>query len=269
MEKKKKMSLWKILTILGVLLAASGAIFYHLYNINYSKRIIDAFEEKDYAKAEKIIKQPGNVNYTNGLVLFNIFIDHPTTNPMRYACVNGLDVSIVRALLDNGGKTDAQGFFGYSRLNEVLSPWHDNDYEVAKLLLERGANPNPKLRTSEHPLALAARGRGESDEVVQEGYKTYLLLKSYGSKCDQMFIPLNRAALFNNYLIVEDILANETLTPDEISGALISAAHDNNKESILLLLNAGADKTYMDENGRTALYYAQWSGYEEIIALLS
>ena len=59
-----------------------------------------------------------------------------------------------------------------------------------------------------------------------------------------------------------DLPANDCMTP------LMGAAEANHAGTVKLLLEAGADKTLVCNNGRTALWFAEENGNDAVAALL-
>ena len=59
-----------------------------------------------------------------------------------------------------------------------------------------------------------------------------------------------------------DLPKNGGVTP------LMGAAHSNHAGTVKILLEAGADKTLVDGNERTALSYAEENGHDTVAALL-
>ena len=118
---------------------------------------------------------------------------------------------------------------GFSPL--TLACYRGNN-EVAKLIIENGADINHKS-SSGTPL-MASIVKGNNDMI------SFLLLKN----------------------------ADVNLTDEAGITALMYAAMFKNKNAVMLLLQKNADKTKTDAKGKTAFEYAVFSGQEEIINLL-
>ena len=119
-------------------------------------------------------------------------------------------------------------------------------YEIAKLLLERGAFPNPPVESSGDALYIARERR--PDPRMEQ------LLLSYGATPTREYADEAWPAVAHNWL---------RITP------LHEAARTGDLEKAKALLDAGADLTARDEHLRsTPLAWAAKFGQREMVTLL-
>ncbi len=137
---------------------------------------------------------------------------------------------IVEALLDAGADVRASAVgFGETALTWALG--HDGRIEIAKLLVDRGADVN--ARGFEPPLTVAAAS-GRMDQVG--------LLLEYG--------------------------ADVNAVDDEGYTALIEAAGSGYEDVVVTLIAAGIDINARNKEGHTALHYAKEKRQAHIVELL-
>lgn len=158
---------------------------------------------------------------------------------------------VFKYLLDIGANPNARGFQDMGDTNTVLmiacgaahgreGSW-DSCPAVARLLLERGANPN--LTNTEGETALACAASTQDPKM----FKVVGLLLAHGAKVNA------RQA--------------------DGSTALIQAAQSSSDNALSVqdapaLLSHGADTRIRDENGKTALDYARSNGSKSLVRLL-
>ncbi len=169
-----------------------------------------------------------------------------------------LQVDMVRALLAMGADTDAEAS-RYSTTPLYVAVYQD-DLEIARLLLEAGANPNAQNADQWFPLATA-----QSIEMVQ-------LLLDYGADI-HLTDEIGKDALQDQddpevaaYLIE----AGAQVNPERgQSGApLREAANKHNLEMMRLLLQRGAHVDQSMGWGETALMRAAEQSFAEGVRLL-
>ena len=147
-------------------------------------------------------------------------------------------------------------------------------YEIAKLLLEHGADPNARHPdTGQTPLDCAeSTYRGlESDQVIR-------LLLDHGAEWSACRMPpgdqLQAAARIGDAAGVQQLLPagappnTKGASGDAFSTPLHLAAASNNTEVAEMLLAAGADPNARDQYGHGPLWAAATSGSVEVMGIL-
>ncbi|KAJ3607172.1 hypothetical protein NHX12_026685 [Muraenolepis orangiensis] len=136
----------------------------------------------------------------------------------------------------------------------------------ARLLLERGADPELMNKDRETPLYKACET--ENAEMVA------LLLNhgvSVNTHCIQGWTALQEAVSRNDVEICEMLVkAGARLTPSNVYGIspLFTAAQSGNVATLRFLLKHGADVDSQAADGATALYEATKNGHQDIVELL-
>ena len=180
-----------------------------------------------------------------------------TQFPLVKACEHG-NYEIIEALLKKGA--DPNNFIdgGWSPIEVVFIKQHSNRLEIAKLLIEYGANPN--LCGSGTPalfLEAAHILRGANNEELSN--KIISLLIDSGARpvnSNDNYSILHYSAHGNCALITDNLISNYHLHIDTINNngqtPLMMSVKNNAVDTVKLLLNYGADKSVKDNNGKTA-----------------
>lgn len=136
------------------------------------------------------------------------------------------DATAVAAWLDhNPSLIHEHGLHGDPLLDHAV---HNNKPEMARLLLERGANPN--TRESKHGFAALH----------------YAAVKH------------NRTALIK---VLVECGANVNQVDNKGSSPLLESARSGSHDSLVYLIEKGADVKLADLDGNTALHWAAMNGY--------
>ncbi|MEI8044042.1 MAG: ankyrin repeat domain-containing protein, partial [Verrucomicrobiota bacterium] len=163
---------------------------------------------------------------------------------------------IVKLLLEHGALVDAKDLKGDTAL---LKTW---DFDVAKVLLDHGANTNgfnPLVR------AAAVGNAGAVKLLLDKGAAVDAFTSLGGT-------ALNEAAGMDSTGIVELLLAKGAsidLTNKHGRSALAIAARQGATNAARVLLEHGANRRLRDEDHHTALEYAQRGGHAGIVRMLS
>ncbi|AIF81939.1 hypothetical protein I862_06925 [endosymbiont of Acanthamoeba sp. UWC8] len=192
--------------------------------------------------------------------LINKSIDR--INPLAAAAIEGY-YDIVKLLLDKGADPNIAANKGVTPLYIAAQNGHVN---VVELLLKRGANTDFITDEGITPLYIAAQNGHVN--VVE------LLLKS-GANVDPItgkgITPLYIAAQ-NGYVNIVELLlkrgANTNFITDEGITPLYIAAQNGYVNIVELLLKSGANANFITEESTTPLYIAAQNGHENIVRLL-
>ena len=156
---------------------------------------------------------------------------HPGLDPFEAAAL-GDDQRLVE-LLDEGAPVDARDETGETPLAVAVRNGH---LETARLLLERGADPNTI------------------------------------STDDAAMMPLH-LAVSGGFREIAALLVRSGAEPGEPTGAdwtpLHYAAANGDEETTRLLIDAGARSGYANRDGHTALELAEEGGHREVARLLA
>jgi len=160
---------------------------------------------------------------------------------------------IVRLLLDKGANPNAQLFFQPANLSgttntrgatPLIRAANNNDLEMVKLLLEKGADATIYMADRQTPIHAVLAGRAPENQAIE----MIKILQKAGT-------DVNVVALINH--------------PQEIRGgtALHYAVRKRQKEVIKLLASMKIDMNAVDQDGLTALDYTQSRGFMPFMAL--
>lgn len=190
------------------------------------------------------------------------------------ACEYG-NYDIIEALLKKGADPNKFVDGGWSPIEAVFVKRHSNRLEIARLLIEYGADPN--LCGSGTPALFLEAGlilwEPENEELSNSIIS--LLIDSgarpVNSKNDYSILhysahgncTLITDSLINNYHLSIDASNNNGQTP------LMMSVKNNAIDTARLLLDCGADKSIKDNNGKTVYDLAAEVGNIEMKELLS
>ena len=132
-----------IVSLIGIVVNLIGvaALLFFLYNNNYyySKKLIDAIEENDVAKVEKLVKSPfGSVNSLPRNAFLARLVEISVETPLQVACHEG-NYEIIKLLVDNGADVNKTGSYKISPLQSAAGAKEER-LRIVKLLVENGAD---------------------------------------------------------------------------------------------------------------------------------
>jgi ankyrin repeat protein len=186
--------------------------------------------------------------------------------------VSNNDLASVQAILKSSdypiNETNNQGE------NPLLIATHKNYIEIAKVLIDAGADINQQDHISDSPyLYASAQGKTEILKyMLVKGKPDQQKVNRFGGNA---LIPAaEKGHLANVKLLLEDGQVNINHQNNYGYTALIEAValRDGSsvyQEIITELLKAGANKSLRDNTGRTAEDYAQSLGYSEMQKILA
>jgi anaerobic magnesium-protoporphyrin IX monomethyl ester cyclase len=170
-----------------------------------------------------------------------------------------LDLAEMRRLIERGTILDAvDPASEHTPLTEAAEAGR---VEVARLLLESGADPEFRAWSGGSPLSYSA--------AAPEPESVHLLIEAGAQPYPHHLYH----AASRGYVETVRILLEAGLDPNEMTlgssrTALASAAASGHVDTVRLLLEAGADPTLRGEYGDPPLEYAKKEGHEEVIRIL-
>ncbi|MBZ0089329.1 MAG: ankyrin repeat domain-containing protein [Thermoanaerobaculia bacterium] len=198
---------------------------------------------------------------------------------MYFKAVQARDVALVQRFLDLGVAVDERAGPSREAATALSIAVGQNDVAMARLLLQRGANPNlDVVRVGAHivPVIVYAGGNPEMlDLLIKSGAKwnvifgetnrypeTLLSSAAHAGNLPVVKLLLAHGADVNQVIpIQEGKMGSVTLFQPDTRTALIAAVEnagrDGNLTMVKFLIGAGANVNFKSSQGRTALDYAQ------------
>jgi ankyrin repeat protein len=196
----------------------------------------------DAPTLERLLKQGADPNLRN---------DAKATALMWAAT----DLEKTRVLLEHGADVNARS--DDLRTPLIIAATRQGNSPVVKLLLERGADPNPNPRPAEMGSPLVQAGSSADPEMMQ-------LLIERGANVKAAAEPLLASAITIRCAKCLDLILAKNPDRDAFTGALVATAVFADVNTIRLLLDRGADVNAFDPAGRTALMYAAVSDLVQV-----
>jgi ankyrin repeat protein/L-ascorbate metabolism protein UlaG (beta-lactamase superfamily) len=218
--------------------------------------------------------------FINNLELAELLIEHGAdvnsrtedgSTPLHNAAYRG-SYDVFDYLIQNGADIHARDNEGASVLHSALGP---NSYDIAKKLLELGLDANVTTDANATPLHyLGWNGTVETAELLLEQGA------DINARSDDGRTPLTFAAYSNFELTRFYLSCGADVNPDmpvdtvdgrcRVSGItpLYGAVRSDSLNTVMLLVEHGADINIPDDNGVTPLHYAVGHGNNEIARYL-
>ena len=271
----------KPLIFISAIICIGMIILTVLNNLDYyyAKKLDRAIEAEDIAAIEEILeKRPTCVNtYPQKPmeILFNtIMEERGTTYPLITACRKD-NFEIVKILVETGADLNCND--GRTPLSMTYCVKSENWYEISTYLIENGASLDyvtDYLNGSSSILLDIVWPRSgaalpgyvpESKTEVMDAF-LYALEHCDHNKVDWTDVLWN-SVMYDRIEIVEYLLDKKYCDVNDVTSsgktAIFVAAHSSMPEMVQLLLDKGADKDYIDQDGKTAYDYAiQYERYE-------
>jgi len=265
----------KISTIVTfILIAVAGWIL--LPRNGLINKVYKLIDENKTEEAIQLIEIADDVNaYSAPLFLrwaYNM-VETDIKLPLVYACGKH-NYEVVEALLKKGADPNKYLEGGWSPIEATLSTRNDNRLEIAKLLIEYGANVN--LYGSESALFLEAMHLRSTDTEVEEAIsmEVICLLLDNGASpiSDDGYSILHLSATGNKVemtrILIDKYGLNVNFTDPDGMTPLMLGAKDNAIDTVKLLIEKGADISIKDAAGKTAYDYAVEKGFTALAELL-
>ncbi|GGC86923.1 ankyrin repeat domain-containing protein [Enterococcus wangshanyuanii] len=190
--------------------------------------------------------------------------------------------TLLQAVSDNDAKTVQEILASDYMINEVngkgesplLIATHQNFVEIAKQLIDAGADINQQDQISDSPYLYAgAQGKTEIlAYMLEKATPDQQKVNRFGGNA---LIPAaEKGHLENVKLLLKDGRSNIDHQNNYGYTALIEAValrdgSEMYQQIVQVLVEAGADKTLRDNTGRTAEDYAKSLGYSEMLSILN
>lgn len=219
---------------------------------------------------------------------------------LHYAARFG-KVELARALIERDADPKALNQSGQSPLYHAVTSLDEENLELVQLLLDAGAVPNQKDKKGETPLSRAMKHerntivqllleRGATMEVenASEAFRAAVrrdqlavvesLLQSdvkLNEPLDDGRTPLHVAVGYRKFAITEYLIEQKAdvnaVTQDDNGRSVLQAAvgTSGSPAIVSVLLEAGADPSFMDKHGTSVLHTAAGSGGAEVISVLA
>lgn len=225
------------------------------------------------SKLNKLLNKNGNIDAQP----YYIDLDRANLPPLHVACsLSNFEVVMLlvekEADINNINATN-----NYSPLLISLKAYNSNKLEIAKYLVENGADVNYKNIHSETALSLTFSHTNPYNLYEdQEQYVFFVLLIKNGAIVENASPRGNLilvAAEYNSVLVVDYLLENNmaeiNVQNERGDTALMYASRGDAKEVVEYLLSKGANKDIKNEDGKTALDIAIQYNKLEIISILN
>ena len=277
MKTRIKTNLVEVLVVAVVIVIGVLASYGYLTNEYYAKKLIEAIEEDDLIKLRQLLSdEKGNVNSSSKSELYSLYTENQSINPLEAACIKG-NYDAIKLLLEGGANPNKIHGIGshYSPLMIAIgNAESDNRLEIVKLLVESGADLS-HFSNGRSAITIASEGI-ESDSIIlieyleSEGQDIYEVY-SYGTILHYACRSGNSNVI--KYLVSErgfdvNLRNSEGRTPLMV---YVDTSFTSNKNmgDVILLLEKGADKSIIDNEGRTAFdLIKNMPGLEEYAKLL-
>ena len=243
------------------------------YNQGYAQALIRAIRDFDDEKLNRLLENPKNIDSTSDIRI--LILDGDNHNPLQEAAAIG-NYNAVVALVEAGANVNfINPTTDFTPLLSALITSKSNRITIANYLIDHGADVHHKPNQGGTGNALA-----ESIDYVgidiEESYALFLRLINLG--CDP-YVRTNPGNIFlksaasGNKLIMVYLMENDLFDVNVLNdggySALMYLARvylgQVTLDMIQILIDYGANKTLVNEDGMTAFDYALETGNTELI----
>ena len=260
---------------LKVLILALGISIIACYGVNYNcfyaKKLISAIDEENVDKVQEIVsKHPKCVNaYPQTLpekIVTQICQGVKADYPLMRASRKGNE-KIVRCLLEAGA--DVNYNIGYTALSLTYCNKENNWYQTSLYLIEAGADINYITRYYDQTTVLedivqarpGSKVAGYVPEEEEEVNASFYYVYEHCDHSKVSWIGVAKKCVYYNRLEILQFLFDEgylDINAVDVNGysILMYAAENASTETVEFLLDKGAEKYFVDANGKTAYDYA-------------
>lgn len=252
-----------------------------LYNNQiYAQRVISAVEQNDIIALEQLLALPfGNLNCKPSLWLLEVLSEQNTATPLQVACKEG-NPEIVELLLKNGAKANYthwdQSRNQGSPLTNAAGSLSDQRLQVMKLLVAYGADVNYEDANGNDALSCAVYASLEREDTIeiieyleQHGVDIY---KKYAGSKNTL---LHKACECDSYVVIQYLVNQRGFDINSTNGDgdspliyFLRFASKRKKDTLMFLLQEGADPKIINHEGKTAYDYVtdRHPEFEQLIA---
>lgn len=246
--------------------SVNEAVF-DLEGLTKEEFIIKAIKNEDIEKVKYVIKIGANVNFN-----LNNPNEEDKETLLIYAIKTTKNIEIIKLLIEKITNVDEVG--GYYRDTPLITAINEGQFEIAHVLIEKGADIKIKNKSQEDALfrATSRNNLGIIELLIKKG-------ADINTKNGYLETPLMNAAAYGQLDVVKLLLskgADVNLINDSKTNVLFKACicanvdRTNEKMTSIFktLLENGADYTIRDRIQATVLYEAYCSCPLEVINLL-
>lgn len=246
------------------------------YNQGYSQALIKAIRDFDDEELNRLLENPKNIDSTPSLRIF--INDSSNANPLEEAAFIG-NYNAVVALVEAGANVNfINPTTDFTPLLSALITSKSNRITIANYLIDHGADVHHQPNQGGFGNALAESIDYYVIEMT-ESYEFFQRMINLGCDPYVKVSPGNiflKSAIEKNKQVMVYLLENDMFDVNVVSKEGYSALmfvsrftiKDINIEMVNILLEYGADKTLVNEDGMTAYDYALETGNTELIELL-
>lgn len=267
-------------TILMCVVVALALTTTYVYPYYQSNSLCNVIRSGNTDKAVQKIQTMKNINcYAAPLYLDRLYqaVESSIDLPLIVACEEG-DAVVVKALLEKGADPNQYLDGSWSAFEAAFVRENEDRLTIAKELLKHGADINaygsyyPALFYELQRYAYDKDPTEEERQVYRDNI-LFLLENGADTADDRGITVLHYLSRANDVQLVARVLEDAAILIDAANSGgntpLMWAVLGDSEDVARYLIEAGADQTIKDHEGKTALDYAREISNETLIALLS
>lgn len=266
---KKKFFLMGFIILLFLIVIMFSFFLYRYWTMG---KLVDAISQNDQAAFDKRLPLVMDLNALPYPSALYAFAQENGRTPLQKACEVG-NLYMVTRLVEEGADVNATSNRApFSPLMFAVMSESEANLDIVQFLIQNGADVTYRKKDGKDALYQLAIARGSVphteailDLLVQNGGKL-----SYAYNRGTL---LNEAAFAGNKKVISHLLTTYEMDCNVGASQRTALIHyclsyRPTIETIQLFLDCGADKTRIDEDGKTAYDYAVERGYTDVAELL-